>query len=159
MIVVAKFGKTFGLKGEIIIQSFFENKFDIFNYKNFFLENQSQIFLSIKKSNKNILGQIEKIETVGEVKKYVGKLIYIEKNRLPKLKKGQFYYNDLENIKVLLNKTKFGYVKKINNHGAGDYLEIKTNNNEILVPFNNHHVLKVDLKNKILHLNPIYYEF
>ena len=151
--------KPLDLKVEIIVQSFFENKFDIFNYKKFFLENKSRISLSIKKSNKNILGQIEKIETIEEVKKYVGKLIYIEKSGLPKLKKGQFYFNDLENIKVNLNKIQFGYVKKVNNHGAGDYLEIKTNNNEILVPFNNHHVLKVDMKNKILHLNPLYYEF
>ena len=52
----------------------------------------------------------------------------------------------------------FHKVKKVLNHGAGDYLEITFNNKEILVPFNFDHILKIDVLKNELHLNTDYYE-
>jgi ribosomal 30S subunit maturation factor RimM len=51
-----------------------------------------------------------------------------------------------------------GTVNDVKNHGAGDYLEIRTNKEEILVPLKNDHVLKINLKEKKIFLNPKYYE-
>ena len=60
---------------------------------------------------------------------------------------------------VYIDKRIIGKVKKVNNHGAGDYLEIQAFSKEILVPVNKHHVLEVNLKKKKINLNPEYYEF
>ena len=46
----------------------------------------------------------------------------------------------------------------VKNHGAGDYLEILDKKKEILVPFNDDHVEEIDIKKKVLFLNPSYYE-
>ena len=36
----------------------------------------------------------------------------------------------------------------LNNHGAGDYLEIAGPKKEILVPYNFDHIMKIDIKEK-----------
>ena len=70
----------------------------------------------------------------------------------------QFYYNDLVNLNVFVKKKKIGIVISVKNHGAGDYLEISNDKDNLLVPFNNDHILEVELEyNKIL-LNHVYYE-
>ena len=55
-------------------------------------------------------------------------------------------------------KVKIGKVKNVKNHGAGDYLEIKKNKEELLVPFNKEHVESIDLENEMILLNSEYYE-
>ena len=159
MIVIAKFGKPFGVKGLINIHSFFSNKSDIFNHKHFFLENNEKVDLTIKKNNNKIIGCIQSVDSLEGVKKYTNKLIYIEKAKLPRLRGNHYYYNDLENMDVYIDKRIIGKVKKVNNHGAGDYLEIQAFSKEILVPVNKHHVLEVNLIKKKINLNPEYYEF
>ncbi len=57
-----------------------------------------------------------------------------------------------------MNKTKIGIVNNIKNHGAGDYLEILNNKKETLVPFNNTHIIEINLEKGVIFLNPIYYE-
>ena len=159
MIIIAKFGKPLGIEGSVSIHSFFSNKFDILNYKEFYLENSQKVDLTIKKRSNKIVGHIKSIESLDGIKKYTNKLIYIEKDKLPKLKGNHFYYDDLENMNVYVDEKVIGKVKKVNNHGAGDYLEIQACSKEILVPVNKHHVLKVDLNKKRINLNPDYYEF
>ena len=148
MITIAKFGKPFGIKGLINIHSFFSNKFDILNHKEFFLENDEKVDLTIKINSNKIVGYIQSVDSLDCIKKYTNKLIYIEKDKLPKLKGNHYYYNDLENMDVYIDKKMIGKVKKVNNHGAGDYLEIQAFSEEILVPVNKHHVLEVNLIKK-----------
>ena len=59
---------------------------------------------------------------------------------------------------VFVKNTNIGYVKKVNSHGAGEYLEISNKNSELLVPFNFDHILEVDTENNKIYLNPNYYE-
>ena len=47
----------------------------------------------------------------------------------------------------------------LKNHGAGDYLEIAGPKKEILVPYNFDHIMKIDIKEKKIFLNPDYYDF
>ena len=58
-----------------------------------------------------------------------------------------------------LKKKKIGEIIDIQNHGAGDYLVIRKKKDEILVPLIKDHVIRINIKEKILNLNPEYYEF
>ncbi len=54
-IIVARFGKTYGINGEIIIHSYLTVKKDIINYKNFYVDGKEKIIASfVVKSNKII---------------------------------------------------------------------------------------------------------
>ena len=59
----------------------------------------------------------------------------------------------------MLKKKKLGTVSNVKNHGAGDYLEIINNKDELLVPINNYHIQSIDLENNKILLNPEYYDF
>lgn len=159
LIIVAQFGKTQGIKGEINVRCFFAKPRDILKYKDFFLKNLNRIPVKFISFNNKILAKIEKINSLETAKKFVGEYIYIEKESLPKLKKNEFYYNDLEALDVFVKHKKIGQVITLNNHGAGDYLEIAGPKKEILVPYNFDHIMKIDIKEKKIFLNPDYYDF
>ena len=133
-------------------------KKNILKHSTFFLSNNETIKLNIREKNNKFVSTIENISNVDEVKKFTGKLIYLEKKSFPNLRKNQYYFNDLEQMNVYIDKKRTGKVKKVLNHGAGDYLEITFNKKEILVPFNFDHILKVDVQKKELHLSTDYYE-
>jgi len=159
MVVVAKFGKTLGLVGDIYVQSFFSKKLDIVRYTNFFLKNGEIISVSFKQANSKIVGKVCGVNSIDKAKNYTGKLILLKKTELPKLKPNQFYYEELINMCVFLKKKKIGIIRNVLNHGAGDYFEIKVNNSEIAVPFNKEHIIEINKKEKTVFLNPLYYEF
>ena len=157
-IVVAKFGKTIGLKGKLLVHSYFSKQSDILNFEKFTVNEKEDIIIYLEKKDKNIHAKIVNIETVEEAKSFTGKLIFLNKKYLPKLKPNQFYFSELEQMKVLINRKKVGYVKHVYSHGAGEYLEIKCSNSELLVPFNFDHIEKVNPQKKELHLSTKYYE-
>ena len=159
LIIVAQFGKTRGIDGKISVRSFFANPFDILKYRNFFFEDLEKTSIKFHKLNNKIFAKIEKINSPETAQKLVGKFLYIEKTQLPKLKKNEFYYEDLEMLDVFVKNKKIGKVICLNNHGAGDYLEISTKKEEILVPYNFDHIVKIDMKEKKIFLNPDYYDF
>ena len=157
-IVVAKFGKTFGLEGKLLIHSYFTSQLDILNFHKFSVDQKEEILIKLEKKNKKIYAKIANIKTVEEAKVFTGKLIFLNKKYLPKLKPNQFYFSELEQMNVLIDKKKVGYVKHVYNHGAGEYLEIKCVNDELLVPFNFDHIEKINPKKKELYLSKKYYE-
>ena len=142
-----------------MIHSFLLKKNDILKNKDFFLENNKKIVIKFFSSSKNILGVADEIKDPERAKKFIGKKILIEKENLPKLNKNQFYFNDLISLKVYVKKKKLGTVSNVKNHGAGDYLEIINNKDELLVPINNYHIQSIDLENNKILLNPEYYDF
>ena len=95
-IVVAKFGKTFGLEGKLLIHSFFTSQLDILNFHKFSVDQKEEILIKLEKKNKKIYAKIANIETVEEAKVFTGKLIFLNKKYLPKLKPNQFYFSELE---------------------------------------------------------------
>ncbi len=140
------------------MHSFLTKQKDIKKYTEFFVDQDKKIDIEFNFKSERIYGIINKINNVEAAKKYVGKLIFISFKNLPKLKNNQFYFHDLIKLQVYLEKEKLGIVNDVKNHGAGDYIEIKKNQNYILVPLHNDHILKIDLKNKKIFLNPNYYE-
>ena len=157
-IVVAKFGKTVGLKGKLLVHSYFTTQSDILNFEKFTVDEKEDILVKLEKKDKKIHAKIVNVETVEKAKDFTGKLIFLDKKYLPKLRPNQFYFSELEQMEVLINKKKIGYVKHVYSHGAGEYLEIKCNNGELLVPFNFDHIEEINPQKKELHLSAKYYE-
>ena len=76
---------------------------------------------------------------------------------LPKTNKNQFYVFDLIDCEVKTSKNIFlGNIINIDNFGAGDLIKIKKDNNKsFYIPMNEENVVKVDLKKKLIIVNPI----
>ena len=76
---------------------------------------------------------------------------------MPKTKKNQFYIFDLINCAVKTSKNNLlGNIINIDNFGAGDLIEIgKINNKSFYIPMNEDNIVKVDIKKKLVIVDPI----
>tara|TARA_B100000886_G_C20322896_1_gene448913 strand:+ start:238 stop:729 length:492 start_codon:yes stop_codon:yes gene_type:complete len=159
MIIIGKIGKIHGLDGSIRLHSFTENPDDILKFKSFYLNNGHSIRIKFLRAKGSIfICKINSISCSEKVKDYVNQLVRINENELPKLNDGNYYFNQLVKMKVFLNQKNYGIVVSVNNHGAGDYLEIKTKKNKkILVPFITSHILDTNLQENMITLNPLYF--
>lgn len=159
MIKIGKFEKTHGVKGYIKLISYTSNIMEIKTYKKFFINEKEPIEIKfVSKINKYLICKINDINSPEIVSDFQGKSVYISEDELPKLKKNQYYYYELENLFVKIRNKVVGKVFSVNNHGAGDYIEVKKlNGNFILVPYNDKHIKKICLKKKIIELSSDYY--
>ncbi len=159
LLQIGSFGKSVGLKGEIkIIMHNFE--FNTFKSLSPYLVNEVGMFwdfqyLKIKKNK--LTGKLIKCNFVNCAEKLKGNKIFIDKNDLPQNKKNHFYIFDLINCKVKTSKNKLlGNIINIDNFGAGDLIKIKkTNNRSFYIPMNKNNIVKVDIKKKLVIVNPI----
>ena len=158
---IGTFGKPVGLKGKIKItmHNFEFNKF-ISKSLSSYLVDEADMFWNFQylKINKNIFtGKLIKCNSINCAEKLNGKKIFIDINILPKNKKNQFYIFDLINCEVKTSKNiLLGNIIDIDNFGAGDLIKIKKDNNKsFYIPMNEDNVAKVDLKKKLVIVNPI----
>ena len=124
-----------------------------------FYVNKKETNLLFKRTGRKVFCKIEGVNDIDNAKKFVGREVLVDQGELPELKEGQYYYNELLGLNVKLNNKKIGEIIDVQNHGAGDYLTIKREKDEILVPLVNDHVLSIEISKRILNLNPDYYEF
>jgi 16S rRNA processing protein RimM len=139
-VLIAKIGKTRGLKGEFFLRSFAEKLDTLRSFDKFFCMKSSAMeelsFEYIKEINNNIIAKIESIDDIEDIKSFGKKDIYILKSELPLLDKNEAYWFELEKMQVInLEGQHLGNVKSVNNFGANDVLEVNKKNKTLLIPF------------------------
>ena len=152
-ILIAKIGKTRGLKGEFFLRSFAQNPEALYSFKKFYALSSSIMqevhFEYMKQSNANIVAKLKSINDIDGIKTFGQKDIFVLKSELPELEVNEAYWFELEGMNVTnLEGENLGQVKHVNNFGANDVLEIKTRNKQkknILIPFiKNRVIISID---------------
>lgn len=142
-----------------MVHSFMRNVANIKNYNSFLLQDKKTIKINfIKKIKSSFIGEIEGIDSPEEAKNYTNKFIYIERYSLPKTKQNEYYYTDLVGLCVYVKAKKIGIIVNVDNHGAGDYCEVKKKTGFMLFPFIDDHIRQINLRKKIITLNEEYYK-
>ena len=139
-VLIAKIGKTRGLKGEFFLRSFAEKLETLISFKKFFslqsLIMEEIFFEYIKKSNNNIIAKLKSIDDIEGIKSFGQKDIYVLKSELPELEKNEAYWFELEKMQVLnLEGQHLGNVDRVDNFGANDVLKVQKKNKTLLIPF------------------------
>jgi len=159
LIHIGTFGKTLGLKGEVKIIIHTSNVKSFFNYKPLLLEeNFTELDLIFKRMSKGqAVVRINSYNTYDSVKNLYGKKIFVQRKKFPKIKKNEYYHVDLIDCEILsLDKKNLGKVKSIENYGAGDLINIDSKNNkEFYMPIDKENIVSIDLKKKIIIVNPM----
>ncbi|MDY6408087.1 MAG: ribosome maturation factor RimM [Pseudomonadota bacterium] len=121
-----------GLKGMVKIRPYLTNPMDVGRFGLLTDKDGHQSFDVKPQSHKGdfVLAFIKGISDRTAAEKLKGLYLYIDRNQLPDNKNG-FYYCDLIGMTVLENGQKFGVVEHVQNYGAGDILEIKTEKSKI----------------------------
>jgi len=142
--------KTHGLKGEIQIlldvdiPEQYKNLESMFVLRNntlvpFFLEH---IHIQANKA----LVKIDEVDTIEEAKSFVSSEVYLPLSFLPALDDDQFYFHEIIGYELFDDEKLIGKIKNIYNLSPQDLIEVDYNGVEVLVPLNDHIIIKVDKK-------------
>ncbi len=148
----------FGVKGGVKIFSLTRPRDNIKSYTNFLCDKNGKVqqikLTGIKKSGKNIVSNIENVNSREDAQQYIGGKLYIKPDELPKLE-NEYYWRDLIGLSVFdQNKNELGIVNSLVETGVNDVLIIKNEEEETLIPFiMDKYINSVDLESKILIVN------
>lgn len=161
--IVGKIKDAYGIYGWIKIISFTEKEKNIFQYQPWFIKTQDQIknikLDSWQCKNKKIIIKIQNINNRNDAIKIKNFQILIENSTLPKLKLGEYYWQQIIGCKIInANNIFVGIVETLFSAGSNDVLVIKNQMNTLeknkkkhLIPFINKKIIKnVDIINKII---------
>lgn len=150
LICVGVVSGAFGVRGEVRLKSFCAVPEEIATYAPLTSEDGSQGFTVTltRPINNGFAARLSGVETKEQADALRGTRLYAPRDRLPALPDDEFYHADLIGLEVLdTGGTALGHVRAVQNHGAGDLLEIhgpglKTT---VLLPFTRAIVPTVDL--------------
>ena len=155
---VGTFGAPVGLKGEIRINCLtktievFKSLNEYFNFDQSIKWNFDKMLIR----NNKLLVQPNGYSNRNDVELLRNEKIYSYKNNFFQKVLNNYDLNDFLNCKInLVSGEHIGDVIAIENFGAGDLIETNYKNKNIYIPLNYENVVSVDLKTKVIIINPI----
>ncbi|THD71998.1 ribosome maturation factor RimM [Thalassobius vesicularis] len=150
LICVASIAGAYGVKGEVRLKSFTADPEAIEDYNPLVTEDGRHIYeVGVLRPTKNgLVVRLSSVTTKEEADALKGVELFVPRDRLPSLPDDEFYHADLIGLEVFdTGGTALGRVKSVQNHGAGDLLEIHGPGlkNTVLLPFTRAAVPTVDL--------------
>jgi 16S rRNA processing protein RimM len=158
IITVGRFGKPFGLKGFLKVQSFTDPAENLFAYPHWYLQNHQQWTilptLIRQHQGKEMIVKLPDCESPEAARVYTNKLIGIPRSDLPPPQANEYYWVDLEGLEVFdAHKQFLGLVSRVFGTGANDVLEVKNNDRTILIPFIKSAILEVDFSKSMIRVD------
>ncbi|MFV2051811.1 ribosome maturation factor RimM [Aliiroseovarius sp. YM-037] len=149
-VCVGAIAGSYGVKGEVRLKSFCADAEAIADYAPLYTEDGSLSFtLTLTRAVKNgFSARLDGVKTKEQADALRGTRLFADRTRLPALPDDEFYHADLIGLVVLdTGGTPLGTVKAVQNHGAGDLLEVELPGQSatVLVPFTRDAVPTVDL--------------
>lgn len=147
-VCVGALAGSFGVQGEVRLKSFCADPTAIADYGPLWTEDGSRSF-KIKLTRPVAGGfgaRLAGVTTKEEADALKGVQLFADRARLPKLPDDEFYHADLIGLTAVdPGGASLGRVAAVQNHGAGDILEIAGPKGALLVPFTLAVVPTVDL--------------
>ena len=158
-ICVGAIAGSFGVKGEVRLKSFCADPAAIVTYAPLFTDaNPDGYTLTINRTVKNgFAARLSGVKTKEDADALRGTELYADRNKLPGLPDDEYYHSDLIGLLALdTGGDERGHVKDVQNHGAGDLLEIQLPKSAetVLVPFTLKTVPTVDLATRRVIIDP-----
>ena len=128
MINLGKVLKPQGIKGEMKVEpisdpAFFEQISDVV------VDDTRYSIESASERGGFVYLKLAGVNSIDAAESFRGKVLSIEKDKLPSLKDGQFFYEDLVDCKLYTKKDKYvGEIVGLQNYGSSDLLEIRLEN-------------------------------
>ena len=150
LICVGAIAGAFGVRGEVRLKSFCAQPEDIETYSPRTTEDGSQSFtVTINRPlNTGFAAILSGVKTKEDADALRGTRLFAPRDRLPSLPDDEFYHADLIGMAVVdTGGADLGEVIAVQDHGAGDLLEIRAPgaSETVLLPFTRANVPTVDL--------------
>ena len=153
--------KTHGVKGRVKVEYFGEDLHRFSHYHEIFIVGERggpepyEIIEAIPRPRGLIL-RLKEIEKIEEAESLIGKEIFIKKEALLELEKGEYYWADILGMRVETQEGKgIGRVKEIFPSGAHDVYVVEGKRGEILLPATEEVIRSIDLEKRVMRVNRI----
>ncbi len=158
-LLVGKINGVYGVKGWVKVYSYTEPSEQILNYLPWYLKKgakqHSVKVVEGKKQGKGLVALTDGIEDRTQAEELIGSEIWVDKDQLPNLEKGDYYWHQLEGLEVFNEAGEFlGEVSHLFETGANDVLVVKASEKSIddmerLIPHvEKEIVLEIDLEER-----------
>lgn len=149
-ILVAEIITTHGIRGNLKIKSFTDNKDRFQKGSKLYLDDKTVTIENSFIQKGNYVIKLEGFDDINEVSKFIGHELTIDEEDLMELKEDEYFLFELEGLDVYEKDEKIGYIKEIiTKVYPNDIFVIKTlKNQEVYFPALKAIVEKVDLINK-----------
>ncbi|MDQ2095810.1 ribosome maturation factor RimM [Rhodalgimonas zhirmunskyi] len=149
-ICVGAIAGSYGVQGEVRLKSFTADAQAIADYGLLHTEDGTKTFdVTLNRPIKQgFVARLSGVATKEQADALKGTRLFADRDRLPSLPDDEFYHADLIGLPVFdTGGAELGHVKTVQNHGAGDLLEIHGPGLKatVLLPFTLQNVPTVDL--------------
>jgi 16S rRNA processing protein RimM len=151
-VLLGKIVGVFGVRGLVKLQSHTEPREALFDYLPWTLRSPRGVETEIEElqgrpQGRGLVASLPGVDTREAAEALVGSEIWVERSALPRPKRGEYYWIDLEGCAVhTVEGIALGAVSHLFNTGANDVMSVKDGAKERLVPFIHDEVIKsVDL--------------
>jgi len=148
--------KPHGVRGKMKVEYFGDDLDRFSSYREIFIENEPNRLepyeiLEVLPQPPRLILRLKGIEKIEEVEPLIGKNIFIEKEALPELEAGEYYWADLFGMEVETQEGKrIGKVKEIFATGAHDVYVVEGKRGEILLPAIEGVIQSINLKKRVM---------
>ena len=147
---IGKILNTHGVKGELKVEVYTDFVEERFKRDSYIYLGEDHIKVSVKSyrfHNGFMLLLLNDLEDINLVLKYKNQLIYKASEDIKPCDDG-YYFRDLKDLDVYVDNNKVGKVLFAQSGTACNYLRVKTNDKEVLVPINSIFIKDVNLKDR-----------
>lgn len=136
-IALAAIAGAHGVRGEVRLKLFSEKAESLGRLQKVIVGGVERRLLSIRKNGNSAVAQLEGIGDRSAAEAIRGSLLEVERSELPLLEEGEYYHADLLGLAAVDNSgNAIGSVVAVENYGAGDLLEIESEDGKrLLIPF------------------------
>jgi 16S rRNA processing protein RimM len=92
--------------------------------------------------------KLESIDSISDAEEWIGASLSVRKSELPDADEGSYFSFDLEGCDVYTDLRRVGAVKRILDYGSTVLLEVDRDGREVLIPFAEAYLEKVDIERK-----------
>ena len=138
-VVLGRFTGLFGVKGWVKVYSYTDPREAVLNYRRWLLSERDgwreATVAEGQRHGKTIIARIDGCVDRDEATELIGTVIAVPREELPETQTGQFYWSDLEGLRVVhRDGTELGRVAYLLETGANDVMVVH-GDKERLIPF------------------------
>jgi 16S rRNA processing protein RimM len=159
-VCLGRIAEAHGIKGLVKVLFYGDDVESLEKYGALYTSETGMDTMTIKLKNpqgKYYLAEIEGVTDRNQSEALRGTEFWLDRDKLPKPKKGEYYIADLIGLDAFKSDgKKIGRVTAIDNFGAGNLIEVQPENGAAYyIPFNKDTIVKIDTGSGIV-LNPPY---
>ena len=149
-ILIGRVVGAFGVRGELKLESWTSPRDALFRYRPWIVAHRGEETLVAGAKGKlnpngSVTARLPDVESRDDAERLVGAEIWVLRSQLPPSKPGEYYWVDLEGLKVAtVDGVELGTISHLFNNGANDVIAIK-GEREHYLPYTPDVVREVDL--------------